>query len=1483
MTLSEQPDVASAQATAQEQHSRVEITDERTETSTTFANPDGTITVDTALGAVRVHRATGWVPVDMRLVKTAEGWVPKASPTPVTFTAGGTGSAVVLPDGSKRSMKLSWGSNLPAPTVSGSTATYALSATQNLVLRATPEGFEQSVVLTAPPASAPTVKLPLMLTGLRMKTTAHGGFDAVAADGTAKFSVAPPVMYSAARDPETEDRTQVQVLDTDLTGVTGGQRLDLAPTAAFLNDPATVYPVTIDPVVASASRFGDTWITAGNTTPKASDHRFAIGVISGQPARALVRFNEDSFLGAKVTSASLKLRNYFSEGCTAKTVSAYPVSETYSNPEVVWSTQPVINGAAAYKSTASFAYGDEDAGCNNGYGKIDVTKMVDGWASGAIPMHGIELRASETDATQRKYFCAMNLDTTGVTACTKTAYFPTLSITYNSYPETAETPTHSPGSSSTSATTPGWTTSATPSLRAVVDDVDGSKARALFDIYQGSTKIVSKLAGSLVATPGISKVTVPAGTLTNGSTYTVRAWGDDGTLTAKAVSTDLDAFTVDTTKPVVPVIGSDFGNNQWRTQLAADGKIHLSATTTTTDAKTVQWGVNDTSLATSIARAGAGSADLAFTPVAGRSKYVVRARVVDPAGNVGPSATWTVLYGEGPFVEPLADIQVTPAAAPAAGTVSLVSTPTPTLTADSGPIPGATIGYDFQVTALGSSTALASGTGTGTSAATPGSWSVPAGILAAGRTYTVRTRVRDDTHTGPWTPDRSLIVDLPSTPTGLDVVAGPDSWTLSAVTSRPSGGAVVTPFLLWAADGTALNGGQPVLGSGGAGSPATAILPTGLLAAGADFQFSAQACIDPAVVATCTPVTGRQSAHLTAQPTFATTTLALSGTKIKSATSGVNDGGCPDAACSLKQTAPLALGDDTGVFVRIDASAIPATAAIVSATADLSSAVCTAACRATGLDVQTTTGVWAGTTGPDLAATASAEVIDTTFASATALDITAGVDAWQEARAGDLGLLIQPSDLDSSLSLTSVLAAKVSIVYTMPAVPSPVTNAHVLPGDHAVLLSWSAPEDPWGADAPAFRLQVRNSSGVVVATKDVQESPAIVSGLTPGSGYTATITASNPSGSSAALTTAAFAVLDLATDTVSVETVGQLHAALNRISTAAAAGPSEALAGLTRATGVADAVSARTPDLVQLRTTLAARDEATSSITWTPTEQMLGQDPATGKKAVVSVWSEDQSEALTGETDGPTVESADGVELALLSDGRIDTVLNIAADATAEQAEPDDQPESEVTATGVSAKVASATVDTAPDDAASVEVAADGLPTMTGTPDPVFTAATTKKPVNRGDAAAWAVAHYKDKPKFDNDCANFVSRALHNGGGMKANYGYYRSDKNWWQNRFNQTFSWSSANHNLNYMHHMGYDTYITQENQSSVGDLIYWDYTANGTMDHVSMITKMKKGKAFYSQHSGARKNHSLDKQWGIQLKSTPKLLVYIVHIKGS
>ncbi|OHV30380.1 hypothetical protein CC117_27555 [Parafrankia colletiae] len=75
----EPPDFVSAQLTARAEKRSIEVTGERTETTSTFVNPDGTVTVDSYAGIRRVRRGETWENVDSTLVQADGKVVPKVA------------------------------------------------------------------------------------------------------------------------------------------------------------------------------------------------------------------------------------------------------------------------------------------------------------------------------------------------------------------------------------------------------------------------------------------------------------------------------------------------------------------------------------------------------------------------------------------------------------------------------------------------------------------------------------------------------------------------------------------------------------------------------------------------------------------------------------------------------------------------------------------------------------------------------------------------------------------------------------------------------------------------------------------------------------------------------------------------------------------------------------------------------------------------------------------------------------------------------------------------------------------------------------------------------------------------------------------------------------------------------------------------------------------------------------------------------------
>ncbi len=129
---------------------RVAITGRTTETSLTFANPDGTLNAQISPMPVRVRRGSGWVPVSTTLVTNPDSSVsPEAAAEELRFSGGGSDPLISLGAAGLR-MTLHWRlGSLPRPTLSGDTATYAnVLPGVDLQLIAVVEGFRQLLVST---------------------------------------------------------------------------------------------------------------------------------------------------------------------------------------------------------------------------------------------------------------------------------------------------------------------------------------------------------------------------------------------------------------------------------------------------------------------------------------------------------------------------------------------------------------------------------------------------------------------------------------------------------------------------------------------------------------------------------------------------------------------------------------------------------------------------------------------------------------------------------------------------------------------------------------------------------------------------------------------------------------------------------------------------------------------------------------------------------------------------------------------------------------------------------------------------------------------------------------------------------------------------------------------------------------------------------------------------------------------------------------
>lgn len=150
---------------------------------------------------------------------------------------------------------------------------------------------------------------------------------------------------------------------------------------------------------------------------------------------------------------------------------------------------------------------------------------------------------------------------------------------------------------------------------------------------------------------------------------------------------------------------------------------------------------------------------------------------------------------------------------------------------------------------------------------------------------------------------------------------------------------------------------------------------------------------------------------------------------------------------------------------------------------------------------------------------------------------------------------------------------------------------------------------------------------------------------------------------------------------------------------------------------------------------------------------------------------------------------------------------------------------------------------------------------------------------NRVEMIRWAQKNWNNPSTdlFDNNCANFVSHALKNGGlPFRMTNGGTLDDDSWGQGAqtgwdwldkhdYSHSASWSQANSQRDFMlKHGGTEVPVSQ---ARPGDLIYWEQAGGrpdipkGNVHHAAVVTAVSPdGDVHYTQHSDPRLNISLN-----------------------
>ncbi|GAA2885645.1 LamG domain-containing protein [Actinoplanes cyaneus] len=631
------PDPASASRLAQSCRRTVEVDGATTATSTLVANANGSFTATESAVPERVRRADGtWAQVDTTLHANGDGTLsPIASPTAVVLSGGGTGPlARVASQG--RELVWTWtGVALPKPVTAGPVATYAeVLPGVDLTLHVDEWGFaEVLVVKTAAAARNPALaalRFALSGTGLTAAGAAGRAMTPAAAVSDA-FDIGPAAMWDStlpatkppASMPAQDVRSElVSTFDGPGAGARtatmparmSGTTLVMTPVRSLLTDPATTFPVFIDPKSSSPARSYWAMINKGHPSQQywsydRSDHAKVGNAGDGTDMyRSLFQFSTATWQGKHVTAVTFSDNLLHSWSCSNTVTQLHHVTQALS------STTTWTSNNAAWSSSLATA---SNQNCT------DKTGVRTEWSTTALTS---EVAAANGNATITLGLRAASetVSTNGSNGWKKfdetaTATGAHLSVTYNTAPVISNGHTDAATCATSAAGAPALATLGSPAHNPVpVVTVTDAEADA------STVTFTYPAAGGGTATTSYANVTsgasqklaggIPAAAIPGGGTYSWSVSVGDGTDTSSATCW----FTIDNTVPEPPSITSADGrypdDDQVHGGVGKPGAFTIAAPAATR-ASVVKytWGPSGGALQTVTTTAGA-PVTVSFTP-----------------------------------------------------------------------------------------------------------------------------------------------------------------------------------------------------------------------------------------------------------------------------------------------------------------------------------------------------------------------------------------------------------------------------------------------------------------------------------------------------------------------------------------------------------------------------------------------------------------------------------------------------------------------------------------------------------------------------------------------------------------------------------------------------------------------------------------------------------------------------------------------------
>ena len=528
-----------------------------TSTSTTVADPRGTLTLTQNVEPVRVWQNGAWRGLDARLHRNADHTLsPNATSSGLVLSGGGSGPLATMTS-TGHTMSLAWPTPLPTPTISGATATYASVLNGvDLVVTVSPQGGFSDTLVVKNKAAATDPRL----TRLTMATTSNdlsvtadaaGNLKAAAATkGEPVFAASAPVMWDSATTapkPGTQPMpassattpsphahlapikasAEHEPLPRTRTPGTRRGSITLVPDHAMLTRKSTVFPLYIDPtwVTQHAGSTKQAWAQT-DTINKSAAHYKPSELQNGYCGwdTCIPTFTAESYVRMSVPSQLQGAQIYSSELDLTVAYGPYSSCSSAPNPglELWWtggiSSSTTWNNAPAWHSKINT---QTPPACPGQNVRFPITSFMQSHAQGVSSLTFGIAATSETNKDAWKQFHASTL---------------TMSTTYDRAPKLPSIPATSPGgpcqTGSPSATVIG---NDDVTFETVASDPDGGQL--------GTEFVVKNYGGTTVYDSGDPQSASGALTSTSGGVVRlvlkraqIQGWHTDGATNAYAYS-----------------------------------------------------------------------------------------------------------------------------------------------------------------------------------------------------------------------------------------------------------------------------------------------------------------------------------------------------------------------------------------------------------------------------------------------------------------------------------------------------------------------------------------------------------------------------------------------------------------------------------------------------------------------------------------------------------------------------------------------------------------------------------------------------------------------------------------------------------------------------------------------------------------------------------------------------------------------------------